>query len=116
MGWHTNSLPLPKEPDPNESKIFIRNLDGTDWDELKQKSYNGSFGYLDRLSFQVQKETEQTPVTVIKLTTAHTDLFIYQPNNYDRITSSDKSKSSRNGVTSILSIKIVGHWYSKKIP
>ena len=57
MGWHTNSMPLPKEVDPNECKLFIRNLNGTDSSELKYSSTN-----FERLSFQTRIEKKTNAI------------------------------------------------------
>ena len=87
MDSHTNSLPLPKELNPNDCKTIVRNLNGTDNAELNQYTYNGSFTYFDRLSFPVQIQKNQTLFTVTKLNTVHTGVFTYQPNTIDWFTS-----------------------------
>ena len=57
--WHTNSMPLPKELDPDECKNIILNLNWTDT-ETNQKSYNGHYNYFERLLFQVASEKKRT--------------------------------------------------------
>ena len=93
MDKHNKSMPLPKQLNPKDRKGIIRNLDGTDSAELNQFSYNGSFIYFDRLSFQVEIEEEQTPFTVTKMNTVQTGVLTYQLNIYDWITSIANSKS-----------------------
>ena len=93
MDWHTNSMPLCEEPDTNECRNFIQNLNGTECPELNQYAYNGSFNDFDRLSFQVQIEKEEMPFTVTNLNTVHIGVFTYQPKHYDWITSTANLKS-----------------------
>ena len=78
-------MPLPKKLDPNESKNFFQNLNGTDSVELKQYSYSGSVAFFDRLRFQVQIEKKQLPFTVTKLKNVHNGVFTHHPNKYDCI-------------------------------
>ena len=47
MKLHTNSKPLTKQLDPNECKIFIRDLNVTDGAKTNQYSCNRSFTYLE---------------------------------------------------------------------
>ena len=54
MDWHSDSFLLPKELGRYEGRNNIRKLIATDTDELHQYCYNGSFTYLDRLSFRVK--------------------------------------------------------------
>ena len=72
-------MPLPNEVDLKEFKKPIRNLKRTDRAERKQPTYNGSFSYFDRLTFQVGNEQKQTISLVTKLITVHTGVFTYQP-------------------------------------
>ena len=83
MGCHTNSLPLLKQLDPNESIKIIQNVKGTDSPELNEYSYYGSFTYSEKLSFQIEIEMKQVPFTPIKLNTVGNGVFTYQPNIYD---------------------------------
>ena len=83
MDWDTNSLPLPKDLDPNECKHCVQEPNGTDIAELNQNSYNGSSTNFDRLSFQIQVEKIQTPFTVTKLNTIQNGAFSYQPSKYN---------------------------------
>ena len=55
-------MPLLKALDPNECKNFVRDLNGTDSAERNQYAYDGSFIYLDRLSFQVQIEKKTNSI------------------------------------------------------
>ena len=62
---------------------FIRNLKGTDSDELNKNSSRSSFIFSDRKRFQNQIEKRQTAFTVTKLNTVPTGVFTNQPNKYD---------------------------------
>ena len=93
MGWHTNSMPLPKHVDRSESKNTIRYLNGTDNAELNHYSSNGSSRYFDGLSFHFKIEKKQTPFTVTKPKTIHTGVFTYQSSNLDWIIIVANSKS-----------------------
>ena len=64
-------MPLAQELNPIECKNVIQNFNETDIPQLNQLSFNGSFTFLDRLSFQVQIDKKQTAFTVGKFTTAH---------------------------------------------
>ena len=96
MGWHTISMPLPKELHPNEGRRNIRKFNRTDSAELNQNFCRGPFTYFDRLSFQVESEqvqTKPTSFTVTKLNAVRTGVFTYQPKFFDWITSTANRKS-----------------------
>ena len=90
---NVNSLPQPKELEPNDRKNNNRNLNGTDSGNLNQYFYCGFSTDCDTLSFQVQIERTQTLFTVTKLNTVHINVFIYQPKFLIWITSFDASRS-----------------------
>ena len=77
MDWHTKSMHLPKTLDPNECKKIFVNPNGNNNAELNQFSYNGSFSYFAKLSFQVQIEKRKTPITVTKLNVVNTGVLTY---------------------------------------
>ena len=85
-------MPLPEAQDRIESKIFLPNLRGTDSAELNPYFHIGSFTYFDGPSPRVHTEKKQTLFTVTMLKILHTGMFIYQPINYDWITSIANSK------------------------
>ena len=92
FGHHTNSMPLPKKLDPHKNK---KNwfLIGRESNALDLCSYNGSFTYSVRLSFQVQIEQEQYLFTITKLKTVRTGVFDYQPKITNWIIDPYNSKS-----------------------
>ena len=67
MDWYTNSNLLRQQLAPNDFWKFYQNLQGKYSAELNYYSINGSFTHFDRISFQVQIEKKQTPLTETKL-------------------------------------------------
>ena len=83
MDWHTNSMPLAKELNPNECKKFIRTLDGMDIAEMIQYSQKRSFTYFENLRFPAQIRKKETPFTVTKLIIVHIIVLTLQPHYND---------------------------------
>ena len=79
-----------KRNEPNDYKSINLIFIGTDTADLNKFPSNLCFTFFDRVNFHVQNEKKQTPVTVTKLNTVHTGVFIYQPYSRDRITSTEK--------------------------
>ena len=88
LDWYNKPRALSKQIEPNESKSIFRNLNRTDSVKLKQYANNSSSTH-----FQVQIKTNQTPLTVAKLNTVHTDVFAHETINNESITSIEISKS-----------------------
>ena len=82
MHWHSNTMPLPEELDPNERKYVFQKLLGTWSPQLNQFSQKGSFTFYDRLNFEKQIEKKPTASIVTKLITSHTGVFTYQRRKY----------------------------------
>ena len=69
-------MPPPKELHPIECKDFIRNSNCTDSAELSHFGHDDPFIYFDSLSFQVQNEKKELPITVTQLNTVHLGVFL----------------------------------------
>ena len=74
-----------------EEEILPESHKWTDSAELNCYSYKIYFTYFDRITFQVQVEKKQIPITVTKLNIVPTGVITYQHINYDWITGPENS-------------------------
>ena len=75
MDWHTKSIPLPKDLNPNVCKNDIQNLNRTVSLGMNQQLHIGFSTFFVRLSSQIQIERKEGPFSVTKLITVHMGVF-----------------------------------------